>query len=201
MATKTAAQSRVVSAPELTSVITTLETTVLVSTPPSSSPPSTLISAPLISLTVAFQTTLMSGWLRTLSAMVLLALKVSLLCTTVTSFEVRARTRASSIAVSPPPTTTTCSSLNRKPSQVAQELTPPPLNSHSPLTPSHLLSAPVATMTVCVSILVVFVWTSIGLFDVSTLSTSSDWNFVPNWIACSLMLLTTPGPVILARPG
>ena len=49
----------------------------------------------------------------------------------------RASTRASSIAVSPPPTTTTGLPLYKKPSQVAQEETPPPLRSSSPDTPDE----------------------------------------------------------------
>ena len=64
-----------------------------------------------------------------------------------TELEVRARTSASSMAVSPPPITTTGLSRYRKPSQVAQDEMPLPRNSYSPGTSSQFESAPVARMT------------------------------------------------------
>jgi len=68
-------------------------------------------------------------------------------CTMVTLSHMRVRNRASSMAVSPPPTTTTGLSLKKKPSQVAQALTPRPIIRCSPSIPSHLADAPVETMT------------------------------------------------------
>ena len=93
------------------------------------------------------------------------ARKESRRCTTVTDFDVRAKTSASSIAVSPPPTTATSISLKRNPSQVAHELTPPPLYVASPSTPNHLLSAPVATINEWAEMLASGVSTRKGLCD------------------------------------
>ena len=92
-------------------------------------------------------------------------------CTTVTDFDVRAKTNASSIAVSPPPTTATSISLNKKPSQVAHDDTPPPLYVLSPSTPNHLLSAPVATINECAEMFASGVSTRKGLCDRSMFET------------------------------
>ena len=105
------------------------------------------------------------GCSRTRSARARDARKESRRCTTVTDFDVRAKTSASSIAVSPPPTTATSISRNKKPSQVAHELTPPPLYVASPSTPNHLLSAPVATINEWAEMLASGVSTRKGLCD------------------------------------
>ena len=68
--------------------------------------------------------------------------------TSIVTFEAnRVRKSASSRAVSPPPTTAISRSRKKKPSQVAQALTPRPRNSSSEVRPSHRADAPVATMT------------------------------------------------------
>ena len=59
----------------------------------------------------------------------------------------RVRNVASSSAVSPPPTTAISRPRKKKPSHVAQALTPRPRNSSSDGRPSHRADAPVATMT------------------------------------------------------
>ncbi len=57
------------------------------------------------------------------------------------------KNNASSIAVSPPPTTTTSFPLKKKPSHVAHDETPLPLNLCSDSNPSHTAEAPVAIIT------------------------------------------------------
>ena len=58
----------------------------------------------------------------------------------------RVRKSASSSAVSPPPTTAISRSRKKKPSHVAQALTPRPRNASSEGRPSHRAEAPVATI-------------------------------------------------------
>mmetsp|Transcript_32584 Transcript_32584/g.59739 ORF Transcript_32584/g.59739 Transcript_32584/m.59739 type:complete len:119 (-) Transcript_32584:307-663(-) len=53
-------------------------------------------------------------------------------------------------------------------------LTPPPLNSFSPFTISQLLSAPVTTVTACVSIVLELLMTLIGRYFVSISTSASD---------------------------
>mmetsp|Transcript_24450 Transcript_24450/g.58234 ORF Transcript_24450/g.58234 Transcript_24450/m.58234 type:complete len:248 (-) Transcript_24450:226-969(-) len=123
--------------------------------------------------TTAFQITLILSWLSTRSASTLLALKASLRWMTVTLLEVRARTRASSMAVSPPPTTTTSFPAYRKPSHVAHVLTPPPRKWYSPSAPNQRESAPVASTTACVWMRVSLVAMVKGRFVRSTWATRS----------------------------
>ena len=59
----------------------------------------------------------------------------------------RVRKVASSIAESPPPTTAMSWSRKKKPSQVAQVLTPMPSSFSSPGTPRWRAAAPIARMT------------------------------------------------------
>ena len=67
--------------------------------------------------------------------MILLARKLARRWTIVTDLAKRVRKVASSIAESPPPTTAMSWSRKKKPSQVAQALTPRPSSACSPGTP------------------------------------------------------------------
>src|SRR5574341_1554060 len=69
----------------------------------------------------------------------------------VTSLANLVRKVASSMAESPPPTTITGRPRKKKPSQVAQELTPWPISFCSDVKPSHRAEAPEATIKVRVS--------------------------------------------------
>mmetsp|Transcript_25089 Transcript_25089/g.45189 ORF Transcript_25089/g.45189 Transcript_25089/m.45189 type:complete len:207 (+) Transcript_25089:418-1038(+) len=206
MATKTAPHSIVVSSPVSTSFntapLTTFDTGASRSTfSPSSVASSASEAFPRISERTVFHRTLMEGCSMTRCAMTLEARKLSRRWITVTDSLVRANTNASSIAVSPPPTTKTCFPRYICPSHVAQLLTPPPRISYSPFTFNQLLSAPVATITACVSIVLEFVFTLIGLTLVSISITVSASKIAPYATACCLIKLTTAGPVTLNNPG
>mmetsp|Transcript_17965 Transcript_17965/g.42445 ORF Transcript_17965/g.42445 Transcript_17965/m.42445 type:complete len:206 (-) Transcript_17965:1077-1694(-) len=205
MAMKTASTLTALSSPVATSLITAPVTIfcwgVSKSSSTESSTPSPLMISPVIFSRVEFHRILMDGCSMTLCANTLEARNSSRLCTTVTDCDVRARTRASSMAASPPPTTRTSRPLKAAPSHVAHELTPPPRISYSPGTLSQLDSAPVATMMECVSIVEELVMTRKGRVVASILSTSSASKRVPNSTAWARMALTTPGPVELANPG
>merc|ERR1711998_746785 len=105
------------------------------------------------------------------------------------------------MAVSPPPTTTTGFSLKRKPSQVAQELTPPPLKSYSPSTPSQRLSAPVAMTTLWLVRLLPSVYILKSDSPASMRTTFSSRNLAPNDDACCRISCTMTGPVMPVTPG
>ena len=79
--------------------------------------------------------------------MILLARNWSRRCSTTTSVAKRVRNVASSSAVSPPPTTATFLPRKKKPSHVAQALTPRPRSRVSFSSPSHSALAPVATIS------------------------------------------------------
>ena len=79
--------------------------------------------------------------------MILDARNSSRRCTRVTLRANRVRKVASSMAESPPPITAMSWSLKKKPSQVAQALTPRPSNSCSPGTPRYRAAAPIARIT------------------------------------------------------
>mmetsp|Transcript_2268 Transcript_2268/g.5021 ORF Transcript_2268/g.5021 Transcript_2268/m.5021 type:complete len:219 (-) Transcript_2268:1309-1965(-) len=192
MATNTASHLRVRFSPVTTSFRTAAETTMSPvaadassrsSSSLSSSPAPVLASSafPSIFSKTVFHRISIRGWFLTRSARTLLARKLSRRWIRVTFFEVLARTRASSMAVSPPPTTTTCRPENKKPSQVAHDETPPPRSSNSPGIPSHLLSAPVATMMEWASIKPVeLAKTFMGREEASILVTRSSSNTAPN---------------------
>ncbi len=84
--------------------------------------------------------------------MIFEARSLSRRCTTVTSEQSRVRKFASSIAVSPPPITATGTLRKKAPSQVAHALTPLPIRLRSDSSPRYMALAPVATITVRVSI-------------------------------------------------
>src|SRR5215207_9812925 len=108
--------------------------------------PSTEVSPRISSTTVSVRKVIL-GFLRALSSMILDARNWSRRWIRRTSPAYLVRKSASSIAVSPPPTTATLFSLKKKPSQVAQPLTPRPMSRCSPSRPSHLAFAPVAIIT------------------------------------------------------
>mmetsp|Transcript_31153 Transcript_31153/g.74277 ORF Transcript_31153/g.74277 Transcript_31153/m.74277 type:complete len:258 (-) Transcript_31153:42-815(-) len=205
MATNSASASITLSSSVYTSrslaPLTTICTGASRSTSSPSSASSSSLALPRTSTRTVFHRMLIDGCSMTLCARIFDARNSSRLCTTVTLPDVLARTSASSMAVSPPPTTITSLPRYMCPSHVAQLDTPPPLISYSPLTPSQLLSAPVATTTACVSMTDEFVRTLSGRSLASTSTTVSASNVAPNSIACCLMRLTTAGPVTLNRPG
>mmetsp|Transcript_15883 Transcript_15883/g.49424 ORF Transcript_15883/g.49424 Transcript_15883/m.49424 type:complete len:215 (+) Transcript_15883:322-966(+) len=121
---------------------------------------STFTRLPAKATTCVSHSTRIFGCASTRSASTRDARKDERRCTTVTELDVRARTSASSIAVSPPPITTTGLSAYMKPSHVAHAETPAPLKSHSPGTPSQRESAPVAMTSACVRIKLWFVLTT-----------------------------------------
>src|SRR5215210_2642394 len=105
--------------------------------------PSTEVSPRISSTTVSVRKVIL-GFLWALSSMILDARNCSRRWIRRTSPAYLVRKSASSIAVSPPPTTATLFSLKKKPSQVAQPLTPRPMSRCSPSRPSHLAFGPVA---------------------------------------------------------
>mmetsp|Transcript_33837 Transcript_33837/g.84323 ORF Transcript_33837/g.84323 Transcript_33837/m.84323 type:complete len:270 (+) Transcript_33837:385-1194(+) len=162
---------------------------------------STLTRLPSKATTCEFHSTVIFAWPSTRSASTLVARNDSPRCTTVTALDVRASTRASSMAVSPPPMTTTALLVYMNPSHVAHAETPLPLKSHSPGTPSQRESAPVARMTLCARIRLWLVRTVIGLERRSTERTRSCSKMVPNSAACFCMSKTMSGPVVPLTPG
>src|SRR2546428_529675 len=84
------------------------------------------------------------------------------------------------MAVSPPPTDATSNPFAKNPSQVAHALTPCPFSRSSLGSPSHLASAPVATITARPPYTSSFTHTLIGVFfqssRVTLLSTKSPWD-------------------------
>mmetsp|Transcript_15183 Transcript_15183/g.46342 ORF Transcript_15183/g.46342 Transcript_15183/m.46342 type:complete len:200 (+) Transcript_15183:697-1296(+) len=172
-----------------------LATTTVVSEPPASTSP------PWNSLITELYMMVILGWLSTAACAALDARKVSRRWIRVTCDEVRARTKASSIAVSPPPITTTGLPAKRKPSHVAHEEMPPPLYSSSPGTPSHRESAPVArTMLWAVSD-DSLVWITKGEVERSTRVTQSSANVAENFIACFFIFLMMSPPDSPSSPG
>mmetsp|Transcript_30712 Transcript_30712/g.52532 ORF Transcript_30712/g.52532 Transcript_30712/m.52532 type:complete len:204 (-) Transcript_30712:895-1506(-) len=167
-------------------------TTTVVRTPP---------SEPLNSLTVEFHITVIFGLESTALCSTADARKVSRRWMSVTDDDVRARTSASSIAVSPPPITTTGFAEKRKPSHVAHDETPPPLKSSSPGTESQRLSAPVAITIACAVSAELFVLITKGRCDRSTSSTSSSSKVVANLRACRFMSLMMSPPLASKMPG
>ncbi len=109
--------------------------------------PVTPLSSPSTSSTTAFHSKAILGLLRARSAMIFDARRASRRWMRITLVAYLVRKVASSTAVSPPPTTATSTPLKKKPSQVAQALTPLPWNFFSEGMPSHLAEAPVATIT------------------------------------------------------
>ncbi len=81
-----------------------------------------------MSSTTVLVRNLILGLARARSSMIFEARKVSLRCTSVTSLPKRLRKFASSMAESPPPITMIFFARKKKPSQVAQELTPWPIS-------------------------------------------------------------------------
>mmetsp|Transcript_7789 Transcript_7789/g.17586 ORF Transcript_7789/g.17586 Transcript_7789/m.17586 type:complete len:206 (+) Transcript_7789:474-1091(+) len=205
MATNTASASIFVSTPVYTSFNMAPLTTLATGASRSTSSPSVASSAsdafPRTSVRTEFHRTLMEGCSNTRCARTLDARNASRRWITVTDSLVLAKTNASSIAVSPPPTTKTCFPRYMCPSHVAQLLTPPPLISYSPGTSNQLLSAPVATITTCVSITLEFVMTFNGRLDASIPTTVSASNVAPYSMACWRINATTAGPVTLNNPG
>src|SRR3972149_4296740 len=104
-------------------------------------------SSPNTSAISLFQRTSILGWASARSCMILLPRNCSRRWTSVTWLAKRVRKVASSRAVSPPPTTATCLPRKKKPSQVAQALTPRPRRRVLLSRPSQSAEAPVATMT------------------------------------------------------
>src|SRR5579875_764993 len=100
-----------------------------------------------MSSTTVFVMNRILGFLRARSSMIFEARKCSLRCTIVTSLPKRLKKLASSIAESPPPTTIIFFPRKKKPSQVAQELTPCPINFCSLGRLSQRAEAPVAIST------------------------------------------------------
>ncbi len=145
--------------------------------------PVTLVS-PRTSSTTLFHITFIFGLLLTLSCIILLALKESLLCIIVTLLTNFVRNRESSIAVSPPPTMATSFFLKKGASHVAQLLIPLPMNCFSEGIPSHFADAPVAIITLLARYSCDGVLTLKGLCEKSTLSTFSPTNLAPNFSAC-----------------
>src|SRR5690348_5734999 len=91
-----------------------------------------------------FQRIFIFGFVLTFCCITADDLSASRLWIIVTSVAYLDRTKASSIALSPPPTTATFLSLKNGATQGAQDETPRPINSLTPGTSSHLVSAPVA---------------------------------------------------------
>ena len=149
-------------------------------------------SPPLNSPTVVFHSTVILGLPSTACCSTCDARKLSRRWMSVTCEEVRASTRASSMAVSPPPMTAQCFSRHRKPSHVAHELTPPPRYMSSPGAPSQRLSAPVETMSACAVSAEVLVLMTKGRLERSTLATGEGegggegevwvWAWVWGWV-------------------
>ncbi len=86
------------------------------------------------------------GWAMARSSMMREARKFSVRLMMVTLVAKRVRKMASSMAESPPPMTAISLPLAKKPSQVAQELTPKPMRACSEGRPSQRAEAPHAMM-------------------------------------------------------
>ena len=138
-----------------------------------------------------------------LSCMIFEARSVSRRWITVTCDASLDRYSASSSAVSPPPTMATGRFRKKKPSQVAQVLTPRPINFISDGRPSSLAEAPVETITVRARI----TWplsrvNANGRDEKSTRSTSPLRNAVPKCSAWARMSAINCGPITPSRcPG
>mmetsp|Transcript_32057 Transcript_32057/g.51594 ORF Transcript_32057/g.51594 Transcript_32057/m.51594 type:complete len:216 (-) Transcript_32057:194-841(-) len=149
-----------------------------------------------------FHLTWMLGLLSTLFTRTRLARKESRRWMSWTEEQRRESISASSMAVSPPPTTAQALPLYRYPSQAAQLDTPKPLNSHSPETSSHLLSAPVATMIMCALIKPdLLVTISKGVTAVFTDITLSSQTSVKKLLAWVFMIEIIFPPFSRGRPG
>ena len=96
------------------------------------------LPSPWIAVTAEFQAKLILGLSLARWAMIREARSSPLRTTTVTDFPKRVRKVASSMAESPPPTTMMSWSRKKKPSQVAHQETPWPLNFFSSGRPSSL---------------------------------------------------------------
>ncbi|MNS60284.1 hypothetical protein D3C72_932730 [compost metagenome] len=107
------------------------------------------------------------------------------------------------MAVSPPPTTMTSLPRKKKPSQVAQALTPRPWSIFSDSRPSHSALAPVAMTIAWASCkLPLASHTLKGRFEKSTLVIRSEINWVPKRSAWARNSCMSSGPVTdLAKPG
>ncbi len=105
-------------------------------------------STPSTSSTVVLETNLMLGWAMARSSMIFEARNRSVRLMSVILVAKRVRKRASSMAESPPPMTAISLPEKKNPSQVAQELTPWPINACSDGRLSQRALAPEAMMSV-----------------------------------------------------
>ena len=111
---------------------------------------------------------------------------------------------ASSTAESPPPITTISHSSKKAPSHVAQYETPLPQCSFSPLQPSSLALAPVATTTAKHSYFTPSLPCTMRVGELGTSSIFSALallNSTPNFSACFLKASVRAGPEDSGKPG
>ena len=119
-----------------------------------------------------------------------------------TSSPKRVRKMASSIAESPPPITMIFLPRKKKPSQVAQELTPWPMSFRSDGRPSQRAEAPEAIISVRVSTHSPSMLIRNGRFDRSASTTEPRWYSAPKCCACCFMFSTSAGPSMPSgKPG
>ena len=159
-------------------------------------------ASPRTSSTAVFIRIAIFGLALARSTMILLARNASRRWNRLTFDAKRVRNVASSRAVSPPPTTAISLSRKKKPSHVAQALTPRPRIRVSLSSPSHSAEAPVATITDSALYSVPRAHSRNGRDEKSTRSMSTSTMCVPKRSACGRNAAISSGPWMPSgKPG